>query len=140
MRPAPTTPECPQDGWALGPSVARKSPSRRAETSTARLQIGLRSTHGTDGGDLQPDIGERLRATRQAAGRSLAELAARIPFSRSYLGHIGGVPRVHPLVASCRPTDAGRRVTCRIKQRNSAKAGLNQPVESGSGELRSNLS
>ncbi|MGK8510310.1 helix-turn-helix domain-containing protein [Nocardia asiatica] len=42
---------------------------------------------GTDGG-LPPDIGERLRAARQAAGLSLAELAARIPFSRSYLGHV----------------------------------------------------
>ncbi|WP_051046941.1 helix-turn-helix domain-containing protein [Nocardia asiatica] len=41
---------------------------------------------GTDGG--LPDIGERLRAARQAAGLSLAELAARIPFSRSYLGHV----------------------------------------------------
>lgn len=42
---------------------------------------------GTDGG-FPPDIGERLRAARQAAGLSLAELAARIPFSRSYLGHV----------------------------------------------------
>jgi transcriptional regulator with XRE-family HTH domain len=48
---------------------------------------------GTDGG-LPPDIGERLRAARQAAGLSLAELAARIPFSRSYLGHVETGTRV----------------------------------------------
>ncbi|WP_280251547.1 helix-turn-helix domain-containing protein [Nocardia abscessus] len=48
---------------------------------------------GTDGG-LSPDIGERLRAARQAAGLSLAELAARIPFSRSYLGHVETGTRV----------------------------------------------
>ncbi|MBF6205478.1 helix-turn-helix transcriptional regulator [Streptomyces gardneri] len=48
---------------------------------------------GTDGG-LPPDIGERLRAARQAAGFSLAELAARIPFSRSYLGHVETGTRV----------------------------------------------
>ncbi|MGW4325362.1 helix-turn-helix domain-containing protein [Nocardia sp. NPDC004573] len=48
---------------------------------------------GTDGG-FPPDIGERLRAARQAAGLSLAELAARIPFSRSYLGHVETGTRV----------------------------------------------
>ncbi|WP_157170947.1 helix-turn-helix domain-containing protein [Nocardia araoensis] len=48
---------------------------------------------GTDGG-LPPDIGEHLRAARQAAGLSLADLAARIPFSRSYLGHVETGTRV----------------------------------------------
>ncbi|MFI2284365.1 multiprotein-bridging factor 1 family protein [Nocardia beijingensis] len=48
---------------------------------------------GTDGG-FPPDVGERLRAARQAAGLSLAELATRIPFSRSYLGHVETGTRV----------------------------------------------
>ncbi|MBF6302238.1 helix-turn-helix domain-containing protein [Nocardia amamiensis] len=66
---------------------------------------------GTDGG-LPPDIGERLRAIRQAAGLSLAALAARIPFSRSYLGHIetGARPASAEVVAAY--TRACGEVTC----------------------------
>ncbi|MBF6216994.1 helix-turn-helix transcriptional regulator [Nocardia abscessus] len=45
-------------------------------------------------GDCRLISGKRLRAARQAAGMSLAELAARIPFSRSYLGHVETGTRV----------------------------------------------
>ncbi|MEU1550381.1 helix-turn-helix domain-containing protein [Nocardia sp. NPDC005745] len=66
---------------------------------------------GTDGG-LPPDIGERLRAARQAAGLSLAELAARIPFSRSYLGHVETGTRVASADVVAAYTRACGEVTC----------------------------